>query len=336
MPDRRIESHRKNDERPVSRARLIGRVLIMRLYGAIQKVEPQDDGTVRVHGIASSEVVDDQGEIIRAYAMRTAVPDYMRFPALREMHQLSAAGTTLEAEVGDDGATRIVVHVVDPIAVAKVKNQVYRGFSIGGRVTQREAGNPKVITGLVLNEISLVDRPANPEAIFDCWKASTIADAAMSPALAQDPFNPPIQIWACGVPDHHHRAKGEAVKCLETRAVAGPDFRLPQTAPVIFTTPPGVMPDAGSPSRVEAAVDAAKTALATAAGTMAKPDGRDNGSTSDNSPRGNEELNFADPGYQPDGKQRYPIDTERHLRAAWSYINKPRNAGRYTAEEVRQ
>ena len=140
----------------------------MRLYGAIQKVEPQDDGIVRVHGIASSEVVDDQGEIVRADAMRAAVPDYMRFPALREMHQLSAAGTTLEAEVCDDGATRIVVHVVDPIAVAKVKNQVYRGFSIGGRVTQREAGNPKVITGLVLNEISLVDRPANPEAIFDC------------------------------------------------------------------------------------------------------------------------------------------------------------------------
>ena len=112
----------------------------MRLYGAIEKVEPQDDGTVRVHGIATSETVDDQGEIVRADAIRAALPDYMRFPALREMHQLSAAGTTLEAEVGDDGTTRIVAHVVDPVAVAKVKNQVYRGFSIGGRVTQRDAG----------------------------------------------------------------------------------------------------------------------------------------------------------------------------------------------------
>ena len=45
----------------------------MRLYGVIQKVEPQDDGTVRVHGIASSEVTDDQGEIVRADAMRAAV-----------------------------------------------------------------------------------------------------------------------------------------------------------------------------------------------------------------------------------------------------------------------
>jgi hypothetical protein len=201
----------------------------MRLYGAIEKVEPQDDGTVRVHGIATSETVDDQGEIVRADAIRAALPDYMRFPALREMHQLSAAGTTLEAEVGDDGTTRIVAHVVDPVAVAKVKNQVYRGFSIGGRVTQRDVGNPKAITGLVLSEISLVDRPANPEAVYDCWKAAAISGTLhcethaerASPApcgSAAEPFNPPVQIWTCGVSGHHHRAKNEAVKCLEMRS----------------------------------------------------------------------------------------------------------------------
>jgi hypothetical protein len=154
----------------------------MRLYGAIQKVEPQDDGTVRVYGIATSEALDEQGEIVRADAIRAAIPDYMRFPALREMHQLSAAGTTLEAEVCEDGTTRIVAHVVDPIAVAKVRNQVYRGFSIGGRVTRREAGNPNTVTGLVLNEISLVDRPANPEAIFDCWKAAMPSDVPLDVA----------------------------------------------------------------------------------------------------------------------------------------------------------
>jgi hypothetical protein len=327
----------------------------MRLYGAIQKVEPQGDGTVRVHGIASSEVTDEQGEVVRADAMRAAVPGYMHFPALREMHQLSAAGTTLEAEVGDDGATRIVAHVVDPVAVAKVRNQVYRGFSIGGRITQREAGNPKVITGLVLNEISLVDRPANPEAIFDCWKATTVTSmpcgeadpslaAATSSALAREPFNPPIQIWACGVPDHHHRAKGDAVKCLETRAFAAPDFSLPQTAPAIFETPPEAKPEAGSPGRTEAAVGAAKEAIETAEGPLAKlaldgeqeADGRENVSTSDSSLVGHKDLNYADRGYQSDGRRRYPIDTERHIRAAWSYINKPKDAGRYTAEQVKQ
>jgi hypothetical protein len=203
----------------------------MRLYGAIQKVEPQDDGTVRVYGIATSEAVDEQGEIVRADAIRAAIPDYMRFPALREMHQLSAAGTTLEAEVCEDGTTRIVAHVVDPVAVAKVRNQVYRGFSIGGRVTQREAGSPNTITGLVLNEISLVDRPANPEAIFDCWKAAMPPDGSVrvaEPVIAKggpadaeqipsgpQPFNAPVQIWACTVPDHRHLAKADALKCLE-------------------------------------------------------------------------------------------------------------------------
>jgi len=69
----------------------------MRLYGAIEKVEAQADGTVRVHGIATTEAIDDQGEIVRADAIRAAIPSYMKFPAIREMHQLQAAGTALEA-----------------------------------------------------------------------------------------------------------------------------------------------------------------------------------------------------------------------------------------------
>jgi hypothetical protein len=218
----------------------------MRLYGAIQKVEPQDDGTVRVYGIATSEAVDEQGEIVRADAIRAAIPDYMRFPALREMHQLSAAGTTLEAEVCEDGTTRIVAHVVDPVAVAKVRNQVYRGFSIGGRVTQREAGSPNTITGVVLNEISLVDRPANPEAVFDCWKAAMPPDGPLRVAepvitkgatgdtertsSGRPPFNAPIQIWACTVPDHRHLAKADALKCLEGAAVLAGDRPATTTA----------------------------------------------------------------------------------------------------------
>lgn len=44
-------------------------------------------------------------------------------------------------------------------------------------------------------------------------------------------------------------------------------------------------------------------------------------------PYGN--VTYADPGYQSDKKKRYPIDTEEHIRAAWSYINKPANAAKY-------
>jgi hypothetical protein len=353
----------------------------MRLYGAISKVEPQDDGTVRVHGIATTEAVDDQGEIVRAAAIRAAIPDYMRFPALREMHQLSAAGTTLEAECDDDGITRIVAHVVDPVAVSKVKNQVYRGFSIGGRVTQREPGAPKTITGLVLNEISLVDRPANPEAIFDCWKAAS---------MTTESFNPPIQIWACGTADHKHLSKAEAIKCQEKRAAAGADtaqsLPLGGTGAEVRAQPPGsalgpapgldpgaaLQAVASDPaiakSDAQAMLALAREALA-AAGIVLAPDGavikgharlavlkgetrdaandgamaeaaKDGGDGDDmeeaakdgDKPYG--DVEYADPGYQSDGKKRYPLDSEKHVHAAWSYINMPNNAKVYSAEQL--
>jgi len=46
------------------------------------------------------------------------------------------------------------------------------------------------------------------------------------------------------------------------------------------------------------------------------------------------DIDYADPGYQPDGRKRYPIDTAAHIRAAWAYINHPRNAKKYTPAEL--
>jgi hypothetical protein len=48
------------------------------------------------------------------------------------------------------------------------------------------------------------------------------------------------------------------------------------------------------------------------------------------------DVMYADPGYQDDGKKRYPLDSEEHCRAAWSYINKPGNAAKYTSEQLAQ
>ncbi len=52
-----------------------------------------------------------------------------------------------------------------------------------------------------------------------------------------------------------------------------------------------------------------------------------------NEPYGN--VKYADPGYQQDGKKRYPIDNEEHVRAAWSYINQADNASAYTPEQLK-
>lgn len=46
------------------------------------------------------------------------------------------------------------------------------------------------------------------------------------------------------------------------------------------------------------------------------------------------DVAYADPGYQEDKKKRYPIDTEEHVRAAWSYINQADNAAKYSSEHL--
>lgn len=49
-------------------------------------------------------------------------------------------------------------------------------------------------------------------------------------------------------------------------------------------------------------------------------------------PYGN--VTYADPGYQSDNVKRYPLDSAAHCKAAWSYINMPKNAAKYSAGQV--
>jgi hypothetical protein len=103
--------------------------------------------------------------------MASAIEDYMRFPAVREMHDATkAAGRCLEINLDDSERTAFIAHVVDPIAVQKVKAGVYNGFSIGGRIKKRNPQDPSIIQEIVLTEVSLVDRPSCPEATLDLWK----------------------------------------------------------------------------------------------------------------------------------------------------------------------
>jgi len=150
----------------------------MKLYGTIEKTETQEDGTIIVSGYASSEDVDSQGEIVTASAMKAALPAYMEFANIREMHQAKAAGTALEADVQDDGRTWVKAHIVDSEAVKKIQQKVYKGFSIGGSVTGRDEADRTIITGITLSEISLVDRPANPQAVFSMGKVGARNSAA--------------------------------------------------------------------------------------------------------------------------------------------------------------
>jgi phage head maturation protease len=139
----------------------------MQLFADITKF---DSAQRLVWGYASTETRDAQGEIVKREAIEAALPAYMRFGNIREMHQPSAVGVATAAEL-DDRGLYVVAKVVDAAAWEKVVAGVYKGFSIGGRVMTRDADDPSVITGCSISEISLADRPANPECVFDLWKA---------------------------------------------------------------------------------------------------------------------------------------------------------------------
>ncbi|MGH7102650.1 MAG: DUF6582 domain-containing protein [Acetobacteraceae bacterium] len=130
-----------------------------------------------VFGYASTPTRDLDGEVIELDAIKDALPDYMAWRNIREMHQPSAVGVTKEANVDDKGLY-IGAKIVDDDAWKKVIEEVYKGFSIGGDVTRRDGAT---ITGLDLIEISLVDRPANPDCRIDVVKA---AGAARENAMA--------------------------------------------------------------------------------------------------------------------------------------------------------
>lgn len=240
----------------------------MKLYAEITKL---DRDQRLVFGYASTEALDNQGEIVTKSAIEAALPAYMRFANIREMHQPSAVGIAEEAEIDDKGF-RIGARIVDDGAWKKVTEGVYKGFSIGGKVTERDPVRKHVITGLDLLEVSLVDRPANPEAVIELYKGARPVNGIIDTV----PFKKPVQIWDCGTAGHKHLGKADALKCLEAQALKS----------------------AGAGS---------------------------------DAPYG--DVDYADPGYQPDGQKRYPLDTERHIRAAWHFVHQRKNAARYSPDQ---
>jgi phage head maturation protease len=135
----------------------------LKLYADIIKV---DKDKRLVYGYASTEALDSQGERISKEAVETALPDYMKWANIREMHEPSAVGVAKEAEVDEKGLY-LVAKIVDDTAWNKVKEGVYKGFSVGGKKIEKI---DETVTKCKITEISIVDRPANPECAFDLYK----------------------------------------------------------------------------------------------------------------------------------------------------------------------
>ena len=246
----------------------------MKLYAQIRKI---DEDQRMVWGVASSESVDSDGEVVTKQAMQDAWDNYMKFANVREMHQPSAVGVVKEYSF-DDNATNIGVYVVDDMAWKKVKEGVYKGFSIGGRkLPGGYDPATKTISALDLVEISLVDRPANPEALIQMFKMEGGMGDNVSGEVVT--LADPVATQANALGELLEKWSKDPKRLLELARQEIADIEKKKKAE-------------------------------------------------------EDEGKYGDVEYADTKNKKYPIDTEEHIRAAWSYINQEKNQKDYTAAEV--
>lgn len=137
------------------------------VYANIVKMDDNPDGTLTVYGKATDDTLDIDQQICDPVWLDRAMPQwFMTGGNIREQHSNIAAGVAEEYEKKADGHY-ITALVVDPVSVKKVKTRVLKGFSIGIKsprvVKDNKAVNGRIVDGQIV-EVSLVDRPANPNA----------------------------------------------------------------------------------------------------------------------------------------------------------------------------
>lgn len=158
-----------------------------RLFFAITRVlRGEENGTpFRVpEGYAYVNAWVGDGVDLTRSSMVGASDNYMRWGNVREMHQPSAVGTAVGAvEIDgeslplgvawDENGAFLRSKIVDPTAIIKLDEGVYKGYSVGVR--------PKVMRGNSVIECdwfetSLVDRPADPDAVISLARVADVPE----------------------------------------------------------------------------------------------------------------------------------------------------------------
>lgn len=145
-------------------------------WAPITKTEEQADGTLMVYGPAASSDLDRDQQRLNAEWLDRAMPEWAQYGNVREQHDAKkAVGVGVGLSKADDGSHHIAAHIVDPGAVTKIKTKVLKGFSVGiknPKVTLGKSDAPggEVVDGTIC-EISVVDRPCNPNTLFEIAKA---------------------------------------------------------------------------------------------------------------------------------------------------------------------
>jgi hypothetical protein len=167
------------------KAETVERVALKRLalYAPIMRV---DDEERMVYGVATSEtpVEDFPGiKIVLSYeATVEAAAAWASWGNIREMHQASAVGVAREITPREEKRDLFVgAHIVDDAAWAKVKAGVYKGYSINANpLDWKEDQGVVRVTAYEIVELSLVDRPHDPQARITVWRGTDMSKAKQS------------------------------------------------------------------------------------------------------------------------------------------------------------
>ncbi|MEU1731398.1 hypothetical protein [Streptosporangium sp. NPDC020145] len=148
---------------------------ITHAYAAtVTKAERDAAGDLIVYGKATGPDIDFDAQICDPTWLKTAMPKWMTWGNLREMHQPIAAGIGIElAAEGDDWMLKS--KVVDDGTAKKIEAGALKGYSVGIKNAQvvKDASAPggRIVGGEIV-EVSYVDRPCNPTATLALTKAA--------------------------------------------------------------------------------------------------------------------------------------------------------------------
>jgi hypothetical protein len=149
-------------------------------FAPITKTAEQGDGSLLVYGKATDDSLDLDEQRCDAAWLKTAMPQWFDSGRgvggnIREQHRAdSAIGKAIEHEAAEDGHY-ITARIVDPLAIAKTRAGIFTGFSIGIRkpkIVKSDLARNGLIKGGTITEVSLVDRPANSNAILTLCKSA--------------------------------------------------------------------------------------------------------------------------------------------------------------------
>lgn len=147
-----------------------------------------------VFGPFTSDNVDEVGDIVTRQGTLSAVRRWDRIRNIRFMHQPNPVGIATKLSTLDGvGWNEMEAKIVDPSTVNLARNGVLRGYSIGARVLDWEpiGGDedredylfyfgPMRILDYDLVEVSVVDNPANRDAMWSSTKGIVFSDGCLN------------------------------------------------------------------------------------------------------------------------------------------------------------